>query len=172
MSHELRTPLNSLIILSKLMSENPEGNLTPKQAEFANTIHASGSDLLGLIDEILDLAKIESGTMHVTIEPLLVTDLRDQLERTFRQVATVKGLDFQIGITPEVSPAIDTDAQRLQQILKNLLSNAFKFTENGGVALEISLAHAGWNPDHAQLTIAPRVVWRCSVIDTGVGIPL
>ncbi|OLC81967.1 MAG: hypothetical protein AUH72_08145 [Acidobacteria bacterium 13_1_40CM_4_65_8] len=170
MSHELRTPLNSLIILSKMLSENPEGNLTPKQAEFANTIHASGSDLLDLIDEILDLAKIESGTMPVTIQPLLVTDLRDQLERVFRQLATVKGLDFQIGIAPDVPPTIDTDAQRLQQILKNLLSNAFKFTEKGGVTLEISLAHAGWTPDHAQLRIAPRVL-AFSVIDTGVGIP-
>jgi hypothetical protein len=170
MSHELRTPLNSLIILSKMLSANAEGNLTPKQAEFADTIHASGSDLLGLIEEILDLAKIESGTMPVVIQPLMVTDLRDQLERTFRQLATGKGLEFQIGIAPDVPPAIETDAQRLPQILKNLLSNAFKFTEKGGVTLEISLAHAGWTPDHAQLTIAPRVL-AFSVIDTGVGIP-
>src|SRR5438093_2446544 len=104
MSHELRTPLNSLIILSKILSENPDGNFTPKQVEFANTIHSSASDLLGLIDEILDLAKIESGTMVLTIQPLLATDLQDQLERTFRQLATVKRLDFRIAIAPDVPP--------------------------------------------------------------------
>jgi CheY-like chemotaxis protein/signal transduction histidine kinase/HAMP domain-containing protein len=170
MSHELRTPLNSLLILSTMLRENPDGNLTPKQVEFANTIHSSGSDLLGLIDEILDLAKIESGTMQVTIEPLLVTDLCDQLERTFRQFATAKGLDFHVVIAPDVPPAIDTDAHRLQRVLKNLVSNAFKFTEKGSVTLEISVAHAGWTPDHAALAIAPRVL-ACSVIDTGIGIP-
>jgi CheY-like chemotaxis protein len=170
MSHELRTPLNSLLILSTMLRENPDGNLTPKQVEFANTIHSSGSDLLGLIDEILDLAKIESGTMQMTIEPLLVTDLCDQLERTFRQLATAKGLDFHVVIAPDVPPAIDTDAHRLQRILKNLLSNAFKFTEKGSVTLEISVAHAGWTPDHAPLAIAPRVL-ACSVTDTGIGIP-
>jgi hypothetical protein len=170
MSHELRTPLNSLIILSKMLSDNPDGSLTPKQVEFASTIHSSGSDLLGLIDEILDLAKIESGMMHVTIQPMLATDLCDQLDRTFRQLATVKGLDFQIRIAPDVPPAIDTDALRLQQILKNLLSNAFKFTEKGSVTLEVSLARAGWSTDEAQLQIAPRVL-AFSVIDTGIGIP-
>jgi len=170
MSHELRTPLNSLIILSKMLAEDAEGNLTPKQREFADTIRSSSSDLLGLIDEILDLSKIESGTMPITIQPLLLTDLRDQLERTFRQMATVKGLDFQILIAPDVPPTIDTDPQRLQQILKNLLSNAFKFTEVGSVTLEIALAHSGWTAEDVQLAIAPRVL-AFSVIDTGIGIP-
>jgi hypothetical protein len=170
MSHELRTPLNSMIILSRVLSENPDGTLTAKQVEFANTIQSSGSDLLGLIDDILDLAKIESGTMDVAIQSLLVTELRDQLERTFRQVATLKGLDFAIQIAPDVAPTIDTDAQRLQQILKNLLSNAFKFTEKGGVVLDISYVHAGWTLDHVQLATAPHVL-AFSVIDTGIGIP-
>src|SRR5206468_4828587 len=110
MSHELRTPLNSLLILSQMLYENPEGNLGPKQVEFANAIHSSGSDLLGLIDEILDLSKIEPGTMHATIQPLLTSDLRDQLERTFLQLATAKGIDFRIAIASDVPPAIDTDA--------------------------------------------------------------
>jgi CheY-like chemotaxis protein/HAMP domain-containing protein len=171
MSHELRTPLNSLIILSKMLSENRDDTLTPsKQAEFAKTIHSSASDLLGLIDEILDLSKVESGTIHLTIQPLLTAALRDQVERTFRQVATEKGLDFQIAIDPDVPPTIETDALRLQQILKNLLSNAFKFTEHGRVTLEISRAHAGWTPDAAHLAMAPCVL-AFSVIDTGVGIP-
>jgi hypothetical protein len=169
MSHELRTPLNSLLILSKLLSENAEDNLRPRQVEFATAIHSSGSDLLGLIDEILDLAKIESGAMHATIQPLLMSDLRDQLERTFLQLATAKGLDFQIAIASDVPPAIDTDTHWLQRILKNLLSNAFKFTEKGSVALEISLAR-GWTPNDPQLAIARDAVAFC-VIDTGIGIP-
>jgi CheY-like chemotaxis protein/HAMP domain-containing protein len=164
MSHELRTPLNSLLILSTMLKDNPDGNLTPKQVEYASTIHSSGSDLLGLIDEILDLAKIESGTMHMTIEPLLVADLCDQLDRTFRPLAAAKGLDFHIVIAPDVPPAIDTDALRLQRILKNLLSNAVKFTDRGSVMLEVSLA-AG-----STLATAPRVL-AFSVVDTGIGIP-
>jgi CheY-like chemotaxis protein/signal transduction histidine kinase/HAMP domain-containing protein len=170
MSHELRTPLNSLLILSKMLRENPDGNLTPKQMEFASTIHSSGSDLLGLIDEILDLAKIESGAMHMTIEPLLVTDVCDQLERTFRELATAKGLDFRVVIAPDVPPAIDTDGYRLQRILKNLLSNAVKFTDRGSVRLEIAVAHAGWTPESAALATAPRVL-AFAVVDTGIGIP-
>jgi CheY-like chemotaxis protein/HAMP domain-containing protein len=170
MSHELRTPLNSLLILSKMLSDNADGNLTPKQIEFARSIHSSGSELLGLIDEILDLAKIESGTVHAAIQPLPTTELRDQLERTFRHIATVKGLDFQIVIAPDVPPAIDTDAQRLQQILKNLLANAFKFTEKGSVRLELSLARDGSTPDEAQPEIGRHGV-AFSVVDTGIGIP-
>jgi CheY-like chemotaxis protein/signal transduction histidine kinase/HAMP domain-containing protein len=169
MSHELRTPLNSLLMLSKMLSENPDRNLSAKQVEFSTAIHSSGSDLLRLIDEILDLAKIESGTMHATIHPLPVTDLRDQLERTFREVATAKGLDFQIGIAADVPPTIETDALWLQRILKNLLSNAFKFTEAGSVRLEISLAR-GWTPRDVSFEVVPQVV-AFSVIDTGIGIP-
>jgi CheY-like chemotaxis protein/signal transduction histidine kinase/HAMP domain-containing protein len=170
MSHELRTPLNSMLILSMMLRDNADGNLTPKQVEFANTIHSSGSDLLGLIDEILDLAKIESGTMDITIEPLLVTDLCDQLERIFRELATAKGLDFRVVIAPDVPPAIDTDAHRLQRILKNLLSNAVKFTDRGSVVIELAVAHGGWTPQSAVLATAPRVL-AFSVIDTGIGIP-
>jgi hypothetical protein len=169
MSHELRTPLNSLLMLGQMLAENPEGNLTPKQIEFATAIHSSGSDLLGLIDEILDLAKIESGTMHATIQPLLVAELCDQLDRTFRQLASAKGLDFRIAIAPDAPPAIDTDAQWLQQILKNLLSNAFKFTDRGSVTLEIAPA-AAWTPPDADREISARVL-EFTVTDTGIGIP-
>ena len=169
MSHELRTPLNSLLILSKMLADNQEGNLAPKQVEFASAIHSSGAELLALIDEILDLAKIESGTMHATIQPLLTADLCDQLERMFRQIATAKGLDFQIGLAPDVPPTIDTDAQWLQRILKNLLSNAFKFTETGGVRLEVSVAR-GETPSDALVGLTPGAM-AFSVIDTGIGIP-
>jgi CheY-like chemotaxis protein/HAMP domain-containing protein len=168
MSHELRTPLNSLLILSRMLSENPDGNLTAKQVEFTTAIHSSGSDLLGLIDEILDLAKIESGTMHATICPVPTTDLRDQVERTFRELATAKGLEFHIEIASDVPGTIATDALWLQRILKNLLSNAFKFTESGSVTLEISLAH-GWTPADVPFEVVPPVAF--SVIDTGIGIP-
>ncbi|PYR15340.1 MAG: histidine kinase [Acidobacteria bacterium] len=169
MSHELRTPLNSLLILSKMLAENPDGNLSSKQLEFATAINSSGAELLGLIDEILDLAKIESGTMHPTIQPLLTADLCDQIERMFRQLATAKGLHFGITVASDVPPTIDTDAQWLQRILKNLLSNAFKFTESGGVRLEISVARE-WTPSDALVELAPAAV-AFSVIDTGIGIP-
>jgi CheY-like chemotaxis protein/signal transduction histidine kinase/HAMP domain-containing protein len=168
MSHELRTPLNSLLMLSKILSENADGNLTVKQVEFASAIHSSGSDLLGLIDEILDLAKIESGTMDATIHPLPATELRDQLERTFLPIAVAKGLDFQVEIAADVPPTIETDALWLQRILKNLLSNAFKFTESGSVRLEISPAR-DWTPSDRVEPVPRAVVF--SVIDTGIGIP-
>ncbi len=170
MSHELRTPLNSLLILSKMLAQNGEGNLTPKQVEFATTIHASGSDLLELINEILDLSKIESGTMEVDVQTFSVADLRDQLERTFRQLASDKGLDFTINVGPDAPAAIETDAKRLQQVLKNLLSNAFKFTDHGSIRLDIGPAGGGWSADQATLKSAPRVL-AFAVTDTGIGIP-
>ena len=170
MSHELRTPLNSLLILSKMLKENPDGNLSPKQVEFAGTIHSSGADLLDLINEILDLSKIESGAMEVDVQSTLLTDLRGQIERTFRQIADSKGLGFTVTIAPDVPPAVETDPKRLQQVLKNLLSNAFKFTEQGGVTLDISLARTGWSRDAQTLSAAPRVL-AFSVRDTGIGIP-
>ncbi|HEU4700593.1 MAG TPA: response regulator, partial [Gemmatimonadales bacterium] len=169
MSHELRTPLNSLLILSQILAENADGNLTEKQVGFANTIHASGSDLLDLINDILDLSKIESGTMAVDISAQPFADVRRFVESTFDQVAAQKGLEFVVELDPTLPPAIQTDAKRLQQVLKNLLSNAFKFTERGRVSLRISRARGGWNPDQGFLNAAPAVV-AFQVSDTGIGI--
>ncbi len=135
MSHELRTPLNSLLILSKILSQNADGNLTEKQTEFARTIFSSGSDLLELINEILDLSKIESGTMDVDVRAVPLVQVEEYVERTFSQMAADKGLAFDVRVDPAAVPAIETDVKRLQQVLKNLLSNALKFTEKGSVKL-------------------------------------
>ena len=169
MSHELRTPLNSLLILSKLLSDNREGTLTPKQVEFAQTIYASGSDLLALINDILDLAKIESGTMGVSISPVGFAELTDYVDRTFREVAQNKGLSFEIERIAGLPSAIQTDGMRLQQVLKNLLSNALKFTEQGKVALRIEKVTSGWDKGHIGLNQADCVL-AFSVTDTGIGI--
>jgi signal transduction histidine kinase len=125
MSHELRTPLNSLLILSDQLSKNPDGNLTPRQTEYAQTIHSSGNDLLTLINDILDLSKIESGTVVLDIGEVRFTELDDLLERTFRHVAEAKGVDFLVHLAPDLSQTMQTDTKRVQQVLKNLLSNAF-----------------------------------------------
>jgi CheY-like chemotaxis protein len=170
MSHELRTPLNSLLILSQILSENAEGNLTTKQVGFATTIHSSGSDLLDLINDILDLSKIESGTMAVDITTVPFAEVRKFVESTFRQVADLKGLEFRVEVDPALPPALQTDTKRLQQVLKNLLSNAFKFTERGSVALSARLVTEGWNPEQEILNAANAVV-AFSVRDTGIGIP-
>jgi HAMP domain-containing protein/CheY-like chemotaxis protein/signal transduction histidine kinase len=170
MSHELRTPLNSLLILSKLLSQNPDNNLTEKQVEFARTIFSSGSDLLELINEILDLSKIESGTMDVDVKHVQFGDLQDYVQRTFRQLAVDKGLAFDVHLGAQLPESIDTDPKRLQQVLKNLLSNALKFTEQGKVDLTIDLATSGWSPTHPTLGKASRVV-AFRVSDTGIGIP-
>ncbi|HET9726592.1 MAG TPA: response regulator, partial [Gemmatimonadales bacterium] len=170
MSHELRTPLNSLLILSQILSENADGNLTIKQVGFAQTIHSSGSDLLDLINDILDLSKIESGTMAVDITPVSFAEVRKFVESTFRQMADLKGLHFEIDVDPGLPPALQTDTKRLQQVLKNLLSNAFKFTERGSVSLKARLATQGWNPEQEILNAANAVV-AFSVSDTGIGIP-
>ncbi|HVS72659.1 MAG TPA: HAMP domain-containing protein [Phycisphaerae bacterium] len=170
MSHELRTPLNSLLILSDQLSKNAEANLTTKQVEFARTIHSSGNDLLNLINDILDLSKIESGTVVVDVGELVLRDLHDYVERTFRHVAENKRLDFEINISPALSRVIHTDAKRLQQIIKNLLSNAFKFTEKGKVSLRIDYADRGWNTEIDTLNRAKSVL-AISVTDTGIGIP-
>ncbi len=169
MSHELRTPLNSLLILAKLLSDNLEGNLTSKQVEYSRTIRAAGTDLLELINDILDLAKIESGTMSVNIASLQFTDLGGQIERTFAQVAQEKGLNFTVEFAPTLPSAMDTDSKRLQQVLKNLLSNAFKFTERGEVSLRVEVATLGWSPNQEQLNRAGTVV-AFEVRDTGIGI--
>jgi CheY-like chemotaxis protein/two-component sensor histidine kinase len=170
MSHELRTPLNSMLILSRLLSDNPEGNLTPKQVEYAGTIHSSGNDLLALINEILDLAKIESGTMELQPAEVPFSSLRDYVDRNFREVAQEKNLDLVIELDPNLPRAIYTDAQRLQQVLRNLLSNAIKFTEQGQVALRVRVATVGWRRDHPILSRAERVI-AFDVSDTGIGIP-
>ncbi|MGE5412778.1 MAG: response regulator, partial [Syntrophomonadaceae bacterium] len=170
MSHELRTPLNSLLILSDQLSRNPDGNLSPRQTEFAKTIHASGKDLLALINDILDLSKIESGTVVVDVGDLRLADLIDYVERTFRHVAEARKLDFRIDVAPSLPRSLVTDAKRLQQVIKNLLSNAFKFTERGSVALRIETARGGWTAGIRSLDGADSVV-AVSVTDTGIGIP-
>ncbi|HEX6692698.1 MAG TPA: HAMP domain-containing protein, partial [Burkholderiales bacterium] len=169
MSHELRTPLNSLLILARLLADNVAGNLSSKQVEFARTIHSSGAELLALINDILDLAKIESGTVTLNIAEETFADLGAYAERTFRQMAADKGLAFAIELAPELPMAMLTDGKRLQQILANLLSNAFKFTADGGVTLRMSAAESGWSAGHA-LGRAESVV-AFTVVDTGIGIP-
>jgi HAMP domain-containing protein/signal transduction histidine kinase/CheY-like chemotaxis protein len=170
MSHELRTPLNSLLILSDQLTKNPEGNLTSKQTEFAKTIHSSGNDLLMLINDILDLSKIESGTVMVDASELRLDDLRGYVERTFKHVAESKNVDFMIRFDPRLPKSMFTDAKRLQQIIKNLLSNAFKFTHHGQVTLTIEPVQAGWNPHNDDLNRASEVL-AFVVNDTGIGIP-
>jgi HAMP domain-containing protein/signal transduction histidine kinase/CheY-like chemotaxis protein len=170
MSHELRTPLNSLLILSDQLSKNSDGNLTSKQTEFAKTIHSSGTDLLMLINDILDLSKIESGTVAVDLRELRLTDLRTYVERTFRHVAEAKGLKFAVQVDPEVPPTMVTDAKRLQQVIKNLLANAFKFTSHGRVSLTIGVAAPHAYPESESLRRASEVL-SFAVADTGIGIP-
>jgi HAMP domain-containing protein/signal transduction histidine kinase/CheY-like chemotaxis protein len=170
MSHELRTPLNSLLILADQLGVNPEGNLTSRQVEFAKTIHGSGKELLRLINDILDLSKIESGTVTLEIGPVVLRDVCGSLERTFRPVAQSKNLSFAIELASDLPVALQTDAQRLEQVLKNLLSNACKFTDRGSVVLKIACAAEGWSINHPTLSRAHGVI-AFSVIDTGIGIP-
>ena len=170
MSHELRTPLNSLLILAQQLAENPEGNLTGKQQTFARTIHGSGTDLLNLINDILDLSKIESGIVTLEASEIYFADLCDQMERTFRHMAVDKGLEFAIEMAPGLPRSFWTDTKRVQQVLKNLLSNAFKFTEKGRVDLKVGPATGGWSRDHESLNRASAVI-AFAVTDTGIGIP-
>jgi CheY-like chemotaxis protein/HAMP domain-containing protein len=170
MSHELRTPLNSILILGQQLGDNPEGNLTSKQVEFARTIHSAGTDLMNLISDILDLSKIESGTVTVDAEEVFFVTLLDVVARPFRHEAENRGLSFDIELDKKLDRSMVTDAKRLQQVLKNLLSNAFKFTEQGGVKLGIRAVTRGWSPDHAALNNAPMVL-AFEVSDTGIGIP-
>jgi HAMP domain-containing protein/CheY-like chemotaxis protein/signal transduction histidine kinase len=170
MSHELRTPLNSILILGQQLSENADGNLSGRQVEFAKTIHGAGTDLLNLISDILDLSKIESGTVTVECEDLLFTHLRETVERNFRHEAEARKLSFTADFDARLGRAITTDSKRLLQVLKNLLSNAFKFTDRGGVRLHVAVAQGGWSPEHPTLTQAPSVI-EFSVADTGIGIP-
>ena len=171
MSHELRTPLNSILILGQQLTDNPEGNLSPKQVEFARTIHGAGTDLLNLISDILDLSKIESGTVTVDAEEIFFTNLLDMVARPFRHEAENRQLAFDVVVDPNLGRTLTTDSKRLQQVLKNLLSNAFKFTGQGGVRLTVSAAAGGWSAGHPVLNQASGVV-AFEVSDTGIGIPL
>jgi CheY-like chemotaxis protein/HAMP domain-containing protein/signal transduction histidine kinase len=171
MSHELRTPLNSILILGQQLAENNDGNLLPRQVEFAQTIHGAGTDLLNLISDILDLSKIESGTVTVECEDLPFSHLRDLVQRNFGHVAEARKLMFNNEFDTALKASeMTTDPKRLLQVLKNLLSNAFKFTEQGGVRLEVAVANGGWSPDHPILSKAESVV-RFTVTDSGIGIP-
>ncbi|MGE5539200.1 MAG: response regulator, partial [Gemmatimonas sp.] len=170
MSHELRTPLHSILILGQQLGDNPDGNLSPKQVEFARTIHSAGTELLNLISDILDLSKIESGTVSVEAEEVGLSKLQDMVARPFRHEAEARHLNFETTLDATLGKNMVTDTKRLQQVLKNLLSNAFKFTEKGGVKMSIYRASGGWNPDHPVLKHAPKVV-AFEVSDSGIGIP-
>ncbi|RVD20766.1 response regulator, partial [Mesorhizobium sp. M4B.F.Ca.ET.017.02.2.1] len=167
MSHELRTPLNSLLILSNLLATNQQGNLNDKQVEFARTINSAGTDLLSLINDILDLSKIESGTVSIDINDMPVAHLRQHMERTFRQLAADKGLGFAIKVDPALPETVRTDEKRLQQIVLNLLSNAFKFTSGGQVSLNFRLEKTARRNGARQSARALAI----AVTDTGIGIP-
>ncbi|MGQ0584992.1 MAG: response regulator, partial [Reyranella sp.] len=171
MSHELRTPLNSILILGQQLADNPEGNLAPKQIEFARTIHGAGTDLLNLISDILDLSKIESGTVTVDAEEIFFSNVLETVARPFRHQAESQGLAFEVQIDGDLGRSIVTDSKRLQQILKNLMSNALKFTAQGSVRMRVLPAFAGWRPDNMALGQASSVV-AFEVTDTGVGIPV
>jgi HAMP domain-containing protein/CheY-like chemotaxis protein len=170
MSHELRTPLNSMLILSRQLAENSDENLSEKQIQFAETIHSSGSDLLSLINDILDLSKIESGMMGIDVSDVSIDDITAQLERSFHQLAQDKNLGFFIERGADLSPTMLTDGQRLQQILMNLLSNAFKFTARGNVVLKLAPAPHDEKFDLESLNRADEVI-AFAVSDTGIGIP-
>ncbi|SPF06277.1 HAMP domain-containing protein [Streptomyces sp. MA5143a] len=168
MSHELRTPLNSLLILAQLLAQNPSRNLTPKQVEYAGIIHSAGSDLLQLINDILDLSKVEAGKMDVTPERVPLRKLLEYVEATFRPMTTQKSLNFTVATAPGTPADLLTDDSRLRQILRNLLSNAVKFTEQGSVELRIEPA-ADREVPLGVLRGGPVVAFR--VKDTGIGIP-
>jgi signal transduction histidine kinase/HAMP domain-containing protein/ActR/RegA family two-component response regulator len=169
MSHELRTPLNSLLILAGQLEDNPDHNMTDTQVEYASVIRSSGNDLLGLLNGILELAKVESGTVTAEMTDLSVGKLRSGLLREFEPVAQGKGLSYSIDLAPDIPEAIVTDPQRLHQILKNLLANAFKFTEEGEIRVQVGLADDGWSEGTESLATASSVM-AISVIDTGIGI--
>ena len=169
MSHELRTPLNSLLILAKLLADNPEGNLTAKQVEFARSVRDAGHDLLNLISDILDLSKVEAGKLDVAMAPVRIADLADDLSQTFRPIADQQALTYTVVMGDDLPEHVTTDGHRVQQILKNLLSNAFKFTEEGSVTLRIDRAPQGNRFFNSALETTPEVL-AFSVADTGIGI--
>ncbi|MBZ0236122.1 MAG: response regulator [Deltaproteobacteria bacterium] len=169
MSHELRTPLNSILILGQQLAENVSRNLTVKQVDFAKNIHSAGTDLLTLINDILDLSKIESGTVTVEPEEITFSSLREAVHRTFHHIAEAKQLAFDVAIEPTLPRSFTCDPKRLQQILKNLLSNAFKFTAQGSVSMNVRSVSSGWSSDHPVLSAADAAV-AFTVTDTGIGI--
>ncbi len=169
MSHELRTPLNSLLILSQLLQTNKEGNLTEKQVESARTIHSGGEELLRLINDILDLSKVEAGMIEFVIESVNIRDLAGGVERQFKNISGQRGIDFGVEVDEGLPATLRTDHQRVSQVLKNLLSNAFKFAEQGRVALRVSRPRSGVTFSRPELDAASTVAF--SVSDTGVGIP-
>jgi HAMP domain-containing protein/signal transduction histidine kinase/CheY-like chemotaxis protein len=169
MSHELRTPLNSILILSQQLADNAGGNLLPKQIDYARNVHSSGSDLLNLINDILDLSKIESGTVTVDAEEISFLGLRDTIDRNFRHVAENKNLPFHVDFDADLPRTMISDSKRLQQILKNLLSNAVKFTTQGHVDVSVGFAKTGWSADHPVLSKTDQVI-AFAVEDTGIGV--
>jgi signal transduction histidine kinase len=171
MSHELRTPLNSLLILAKILSENRESRLSPTEVEYARTIHASGSDLLSLVNELLDLAKVEAGKMRMEPGDVPLSQVKESIERGFRHVAEQKGLGFSVSLAADLPQSLRTDPQRLQQVLKNLLSNAFKFTGRGRVDLHITRADGQRVRFESEALQRARSVLAFSVVDSGIGIP-
>ena len=171
MSHELRTPLNSILVLGQQLAENPDNNLSGKQVEFARTIHGAGTDLLNLISDILDLSKIESGTVSVEAEEVFFGSLVEMIARPFRHEAENRKLTFEVATDSHLTRSLVTDSKRLQQVLKNLLSNAFKFTEQGSVKLSVFAVTSGWTSRHQILNAAASVV-AFEVSDTGIGIPV
>ncbi len=170
MSHELRTPLNSLLILARLLAENRDKNLSNKQVEFAKTIESSGADLLEMINQILDLAKIESGTVELQVETVALREIHDAIEQQFRHVAEQKKLNYEVTLSPDLPPDLQTDGRRLNQVLRNLLSNAFKFTERGSVKVNIRPVKEGWKRRSETLAKANGVI-AVSISDSGIGIP-
>ena len=169
MSHELRTPLNPIILLSQQLTENRAGNLTRKQVEYSQHIHSSGTELLTLISDILDLSKIESGTVSIEVEEIPFAELHSTIERNCRYIAEAKNLPCHVTFAPDLPPAMVSDPRRLHQILKNLLSNAIKFTALGKVEVNVDVATQGWTPDHLVLSKSPQVI-AFAVTDTGIGI--
>jgi HAMP domain-containing protein/signal transduction histidine kinase/CheY-like chemotaxis protein len=170
MSHELRTPLNSLLILAQQLYENAEGNLNEKQIRYAKTIHSCGDDLIQLINDILDLSKIESGFISTNISTVRISEIASFVETTFKPISEARNLRFRIETDYSLPSSMETDIQRLNQILKNLLSNAFKFTEKGEVCLKITEAHNTWKSGNVNLDRAKKVI-AFSITDTGIGIP-
>ncbi|MDB6057345.1 MAG: putative SigmaB asociated two-component system sensor protein [Verrucomicrobiales bacterium] len=170
MSHELRTPLNSMLLLARQLMDNREKTLTPKQLEFSKVIHSAGQELLQLVNDILDLAKIEAGKISIEIGEYTTADLPEFLERNFHLLAQSKNLELKVELPDTLPQTLQTDARRLEQILKNLLSNALKFTKHGGVTLRAEEVESGWRPENNVLNSAPGVI-AFSVTDTGIGIP-
>jgi signal transduction histidine kinase/HAMP domain-containing protein/ActR/RegA family two-component response regulator len=169
MSHELRTPLNSLLVLAEQLEDNPDGNLSARQVQYAHVIRSSGDDLLKLLNDILDLAKVESNTVHLELDELSLPTLGEGMRQIFQPIADDQGLRFSVELDDRLPPTITTDALRLGQILKNLLSNAFKFTEHGEVALRLQLSTGGWSTSRERLAGADGVI-ALVISDTGIGV--